>query len=81
MATNTSLQALKTTNTNGVLNLNTANLAPANTILIAKFDYESKEAHELSLKKNERLVLIDNTKNWWLVKKHDSDQTGYLCSL
>lgn len=81
MAAN-SLQALKTaTNnsntTNGVLNLST-NLTLTNTILIAKFDYESKETHELSLKKNERLILIDNSKNWWLVKKCDSDQTGYF---
>jgi hypothetical protein len=47
-----------------------------NTILIAKFDYESKESNELDLKKNERLILIDNSKNWWLVKKMHSDQTG-----
>ena len=60
---------------NGVLNLNT-NLSLTNTILIAKFDYESKESHELSLKKNERLILIDNSKNWWLVKKQDTNQTG-----
>lgn len=60
---------------NGLVNLNT-NLNLTNIILIAKFDYESKEQHELDLKKNERLILIDNTKNWWLVKKCDSDQTG-----
>jgi hypothetical protein len=60
---------------NGLLNLNT-NLSLTNTILIAKFDYESKESHELSLKKNERLILIDNSKNWWLVKKQDTNQTG-----
>ena len=63
-------------NSNGLLNLNT-NLTMTNTILIAKFDYESKESHELNLKKNERLILIDNSKNWWLVKKQDTNQTGY----
>ena len=51
-----------------------------NVILVAKFDYQSKEAHELDLKKNERLILIDNSKNWWLVRKCDSDQTGYVPS-
>ena len=59
----------------GLLNLNT-NLNLANNILIAKFDYSAKEPHELDLKKSERLILIDNTKNWWIVKKCDSNQTG-----
>jgi hypothetical protein len=59
----------------GLVNLNT-NLNLANIILIAKFDYSAKEQHELDLKKYERLVLIDNTKNWWLVKKFDNNQTG-----
>jgi hypothetical protein len=63
------------TKSNGLVNLNT-NLNLTSTILVAKFDYESKEQHELDLKKYERLILIDNTKNWWLVKKCDSDQTG-----
>lgn len=67
------------TKSNGLLNLNT-NLNLTSIILIAKFDYESKEQHELDLKKSERLILIDNTKNWWLVKKCDSDQTGYIPS-
>jgi hypothetical protein len=75
MAVNQSSQVFKGSVNNGVVNLNT-NLYLTNVILIAKFDYESKEPHELDLKKNERLVLIDNSKNWWLVKKHDSDLTG-----
>lgn len=60
-------------NTKMLMNNNNNN---NNTILIAKFDYESKESNELDLKKNERLILIDNSKNWWLVKKMHSDQTG-----
>ena len=51
-----------------------------NIILVAKFDYQSKETHELDLKKGERLLLIDNSKNWWLVRKMDSDTTGYVPS-
>jgi len=57
-------------------NTNNNNNNNNNAILIAKFDYESKESNELDLKKNERLILIDNSKNWWLVKKMHSDQTG-----
>ena len=45
-------------------------------VLVAKFDYKSKEPNELDLKKHERLLLIDNSKNWWLVRKIDSDMTG-----
>jgi hypothetical protein len=48
-----------------------------NTILVVKFDYAAKESHELDIRKGERLALIDNSKNWWLVRKLDSDQTGY----
>ena len=70
--------------TNGLLTLNlnssTANdtvSSSNNTILIVKFDYQAKEANELSIRKNERLYLIDNSKNWWLVRKIDSpDQAG-----
>ncbi len=62
-------------NTKMLMNSNNTN-NNNNAILIAKFDYESKESNELDLKKNERLILIDNSKNWWLVKKMHSDQTG-----
>ena len=51
-------------------------LTLTNVILVAKFDYKSKEPEELDLRKNERLVLINNSKNWWLVKKCDTDETG-----
>jgi hypothetical protein len=68
--------------TNGLLSLNlsqpgTHSSSDENTILVVKFDYVAKEPHELDIKKGERLVLIDNSKNWWLVRKLDSDQTGY----
>ena len=51
----------------------TANSA---VVLVAKFDYKANEPTELDLKKAERLLLIDSSKNWWLVRKLDSDQTG-----
>lgn len=55
---------------------NNSNAKQSEIVLVAKFDYDSKEANELSLKKNERLILIDNSKSWWLVKKVDSEQVG-----
>lgn len=75
------IQTIVETNNNNNNKINTKMLMNNNnnnnnTILIAKFDYESKESNELDLKKNERLILIDNSKNWWLVKKMHSDQTG-----
>jgi hypothetical protein len=62
-------------NNNSSNNLNIINNSNP-IILVAKFDYASKEEQELDLKKNERLILIDNSKKWWLVRKMDTDQTG-----
>jgi hypothetical protein len=58
-------------------NILTSPISPlTNVVLIARFDYESKEQHELNMSKGERFILIDNSKNWWLVRKYDTDQTG-----
>ncbi len=35
--------------------------------VVAKFDYQAYEEQELSIKKNERLKLVDDSKNWWRV--------------
>jgi len=45
-------------------------------IVIAKFNYNAQETHELSIVKNERLLLMDDTCLWWKVKRVDSDDTG-----
>ncbi len=45
-------------------------------IVIAKFNYTSQENHELTINKNERLILLDDTCLWWKVKRVDSDETG-----
>ena len=45
-------------------------------VLVAKFDYKSADEHELDMRKGERLVLIDSSQKWWLVRKVDTDQTG-----
>jgi hypothetical protein len=65
------LPTLKLTNGN-----KNANGSTGEIVLVAKFDYKSNDSSELDLIKNERLILIDNSKNWWLVKKYDSDLVG-----
>jgi hypothetical protein len=45
-------------------------------VLLAKFDYKANEAQELDLKKGERLLLLDNSKNWWQVQKFETNQIG-----
>ena len=35
--------------------------------VVVKYDYTAQEDQELTVKKNERLKLIDDTKNWWKV--------------
>ena len=85
MTSSTQLSPSQLTNGLLTLNLNQSNATSQaqntttpdlNIILVGKFDYKAKEAHELDIKKNERLILLDNSKNWWLVRKLDSDQTG-----
>jgi hypothetical protein len=75
---------------NGLLTLNLNKYSAQNetnsTILVVKFEYKAKEAHELDIRKNERLILLDNSKNWWLVRKIDPStdtsvaNTGYVPS-
>ncbi|CAF4984803.1 unnamed protein product, partial [Rotaria magnacalcarata] len=49
-------------------------------IVVAKFSYNSQDSHELTITKNERLILLDDTCLWWKVKRVDSDDTGYIPS-
>lgn len=35
--------------------------------VVVKYDYIAQEDQELSIKKNERLKLLDDSKNWWKV--------------
>lgn len=35
--------------------------------VVAKYDYHAQEEQELTIKKGERLRLIDDSKNWWKV--------------
>jgi hypothetical protein len=45
-------------------------------IVIAKFNYNAQENHELSIVKNERLLLLDDSCLWWKVKRVDADDIG-----
>lgn len=49
-------------------------------IIVAKFNYHAQESHELTIAKNERLVLLDDSCLWWKVKRVDSDDAGYIPS-
>lgn len=45
----------------------------------AKYDYEAQGTHELSLRKTERLLLLDDSKHWWRVM-NGRQQCGYVPS-
>ncbi|XP_043189591.1 cytoplasmic protein NCK1-like isoform X2 [Amphibalanus amphitrite] len=45
----------------------------------AKYDYEAQGTHELSLRKQERLLLLDDSKHWWRVM-NGRQQCGYVPS-
>ncbi|CAF1589868.1 unnamed protein product [Adineta ricciae] len=59
---------------------NNSSINGANEVVVAKFNYTAQENHELSVQKNERLILIDDSCLWWKVKRVDSDDTGYIPS-
>lgn len=46
---------------------------------MAKYDYASQGAQELDLRKNERYLLLDDSKHWWRVQ-NTRNQSGYVPS-
>jgi NCK adaptor protein len=48
-------------------------------IVIAKYDYTAQGNQELDLKKNEKLILLDDSKHWWKVLNSKS-QSGFVPS-
>lgn len=40
--------------------------------VVVKYDYTAQEDQELTIKKNDRLKLIDDSKNWWKVITEDN---------
>lgn len=49
------------------------------TYVVAKYDYSAQGAQELDLRKNERYLLLDDSKHWWRVQDARS-QSGYVPS-
>lgn len=48
-------------------------------VVIAKYDYKAENAQELDIKKNERLVLLDDTREWWKVQ-NNRNKSGFVPS-
>ncbi|XP_033228279.1 cytoplasmic protein NCK1 [Belonocnema kinseyi] len=47
--------------------------------VVAKYDYEAQGQQELDLRKNERYLLLDDSKHWWRVQSARG-QAGYVPS-
>ncbi|KAK7869144.1 hypothetical protein R5R35_006606 [Gryllus longicercus] len=47
--------------------------------VVAKYDYTAQGAQELDLRKNERYLLLDDSKHWWRVQ-NARNQAGYVPS-
>ncbi len=47
--------------------------------VIAKYDYMAQDSQELDIKKNEKLLLLDDSKHWWKVQNGRS-QSGFVPS-
>lgn len=47
--------------------------------VVAKYDYAPQSAQELDLRKNERYLLLDDSKHWWRVQ-NSRNQSGYVPS-
>ncbi|XP_041350884.1 cytoplasmic protein NCK1-like [Gigantopelta aegis] len=48
-------------------------------VVIAKYDYHAENTQELNIKKNERLVLLDDSKDWWKVQ-NTAHKSGFVPS-
>uniref|UniRef100_A0A915L6Z6 Uncharacterized protein n=1 Tax=Romanomermis culicivorax TaxID=13658 RepID=A0A915L6Z6_ROMCU len=47
--------------------------------VVAKYDYVSQDEQELTIRKGERLALLDDSKNWWKVR-NSGDMEGFVPS-
>lgn len=47
--------------------------------MVAKYDYAAQGPQELDLRKNERYLLLDDSKHWWKVQ-NSRNQAGYVPS-
>ena len=47
--------------------------------VVAKYDYMAQGNQELDMRRNERLLLLDDSKHWWRVQ-NSRQETGYIPS-
>ncbi|XP_022287871.2 cytoplasmic protein NCK2-like [Crassostrea virginica] len=48
-------------------------------LVVAKYDYKAENAQELDIKKHEKLVLLDDSRDWWKVQ-NTRNKAGYVPS-
>ena len=48
-------------------------------VVVAIYDYRAQDETELTISKNEKLVVLDDTQNWWKVK-NQKQMAGYVPS-
>ena len=54
-------------------------MSETDQVVEARWDYQARQQEELDIKKNEKLILLDDSKSWWQVKKPSGD-VGYVPS-
>lgn len=54
-------------------------MAEISSYVVAKYDYVSRDEQELTIKKGERLALLDDSRNWWRVR-NDRFEDGFVPS-
>ncbi|XP_076100090.1 cytoplasmic protein NCK2-like isoform X1 [Mytilus galloprovincialis] len=48
-------------------------------VVVAKYDYKAENAQELDIRKHEKLVLLDDTREWWKVQ-NNRNKSGFVPS-
>lgn len=49
--------------------------------VVAKYDYTAENGQELSIRKSERLILLDDSKDWWRVKNSENRQVTFIIDI
>ncbi|GFR95992.1 cytoplasmic protein NCK2 [Elysia marginata] len=50
------------------------------TQLVAKYEYRAENSQELTMRKGERLLLVDDSKDWWKVRSPETGKEGFVPS-
>lgn len=77
LASNSLINTNNMNNTNSLISQQQAQLDKPN--YIALFDYESATKDDMTIKKNDQLIVIDKSHpDWWLAKNLRTKDTGYV---